>query len=39
MESHHNDKGKKLGYREMRRHKGGRERDREVKERGKREVR
>jgi len=39
MESHHNGKGKKLGYRGIRRHRGDRERDREVKERGKREVR
>jgi len=36
---HHNGKKRKLGSRGMRKHRGGRERDREVKERGKRKVR
>jgi len=32
-------KGRKLGSRGMRRHRGGRERDKEVEERGRKEVR
>jgi len=39
MESHCNGKGRKLSFGGMRRHRGDRERNREVKERGRKEVR
>jgi len=37
MELYHNNKGRKLGSEGMRRHKGGKERSKEVRERDKRE--
>ena len=39
MESYYNSKGRKLGSGEMRRHRGGRERNKKVEERGRKEVR
>jgi len=36
---HHNSKERKLGSGEMRRHRGGRERNKEVEKRGRREIR
>jgi len=34
---YHNGKGRKLGSEEMRRHRGGRERNKEVREKGRKE--
>jgi len=39
MESHCNSSGRKLESRGMRRHRGGRKRNREAKERGSRKAR